>query len=142
MSTTTQKGLAIQSVAAQAHSGAPAQSVVDGAVKTLFTAETSTVDAPATTYALTHSESDQYLKLTGLTAATTANFTAGSDLPIGALITIHVVQGATPYNFVAGTGATGLGITGVANDEDVAVFKYVAKDTWVQVSTEKVVDAA
>ena len=114
MSTLAQQRAAIEKAAMQIHSGTPNDSSVEAALTAMNTGAYATVDAPATTYALTHSDNNQYLKLTGLTGATTINFTAGSELAIGAEITIDVVQDGTGRDVVAGTNATGLGITGVA----------------------------
>jgi hypothetical protein len=145
MSTISQKTLALQQVAAQIHTGAEVLSEVEKAVKQFVAGAQSTVDAPATTYAYTHSDQDQYLKLTGLTGATTINLTADSSLQVGAVLTIDVVQGATGYSLVAGTGILPAGatlITGVSLDRDIVELKYNGTE-WIQkAASVKIVNAA
>ncbi len=134
---------AIEKAAMQIHSGTPVDSAVETALKAMNTGDVSTINAPtAAGQTITHSDNNQYVKLTGLTAATTINMAAGSELAIGAEITIDVVQGGTGRNVVLGTGIVGDDLTGVANDRDVLILKYVATDTWVCVSNYKTVNAA
>ena len=142
MSSKLEKAGAIQGVASAIHTGTPNEGEVEKQVAVLVQGASVTVDAPATTYAYTHNDQDQYLKLTGLTAATTINLTAGTEISIGATLTIDIVQGGTGYNLVLGTGIVGDDLVGVANDRDVVVLKYTAVDTWVVVSNTKIVDAA
>jgi len=135
------KRLGIQQVASQIHSGAEAEPETSKAVASIFGDDVTTTDAPATTLAYTHNDSE-VLILTGLTGATTLNLTAGAYLPEGAELTVSVAQGATPQNLVLGTGITGDDLAGVANDVDVLVIKYLGADAWTLVSNTKIVDAA
>lgn len=142
MSTISQKRAAIETIAAAIHTGSPNSSEIGKAVKLLISGKFQTVNAPAVTYNFTHTDHDEYLRLTGLTGATTINLAADADLQVGATLTVEVVQGGTGRNVVLGTGITGDDLTGVANDVDVLVFKYVSTGAWVCISNYKTVNAA
>lgn len=131
----------IEVASVQVGSGSETLETRKSAIKNFIAGDAQTVNAPATTYAFTHTYHDEILTLTGLTAATALNITAGSDIQVGATLFVRVVQGATGYNLT--TDAEGLGIVGVANDTDVATFKYFGSAIgYVQVATNKSVDAA
>jgi len=141
MSTISQQSQALQYVASQIHTGSPAESEVLASVSALFAATSATVDAPAVSYDFEHTSVDQVFNLKIIKKSTTVNFSAGSNLPVGSTVAIDVVQGGTGYDLVIGTNGVGQGITGVANDRDVIVLKYDGS-SWIQISTEKAVDAA
>jgi hypothetical protein len=141
MSTVAVKRRAIEVASSQIQTGAEADAVVNGAVKSASAGKIVSA-VPATTYAYTHEDQDEVLLLSGLTGATTINLTAGSDLQVGASLTIEVTQGGTGRNLVFGTGITADALTGVANDVDVVILKYTAVDTWKLISNVKSVNAA
>ena len=141
MSTVQEKVDSIQGIASQIHSGSPAASVSEGFAKKLIEEKVTSVAAPATTYAFTHTETET-IRLSGLTGATTINLTAGADLAIGSDLIIEVTQDGTGRDLVFGTGITADTLTGVANDVDVVILKYVAVDTWILISNVKSVNAA
>jgi hypothetical protein len=141
MSNIISKVAAIEQVASQIHTGSQTVSAKGNLIKQFIAGSASTVNAPAVTYAFIQTDQDEYLKLTGLTGATTINLTADADIQVGATLTIDVVQGATGYNLVLGTGIVGADLTGVANDRDVLVLKYTGTE-WVLLSNTKVIDAA
>lgn len=142
MSDITTKLQSIEQIPQLVHTGSETLDQRKQYVKNFIAGDAQTVAAPATTYAFTHQYHDEYLKLTGLTGATTINLTAGSDLQVGATLTIDVVQGGTGRNLVLGTNIVGDDLTGVADDRDVLVLKYTATDTWVLISNTKIVNAA
>ena len=141
MSDISTKVAAIERVASEIHTGSQNASSKENLIKNFISKKVSSVAAPATTYAYTHTE-DEVLRLSGLTAATTINLTAGDDLQFGSELVIEVTQGGTGYNFVFGTGVTADTLAGVASDVDVVILKYVGVDTWILISNVKSVDAA
>lgn len=135
------KRVGIQQIASQIHSGSAAKDQTNKAVGYVFGETITRVVAPATTYAFTHNDNETLL-LSGLTATTTINLTAGTDLFEGALLTISVTQGLTGRNLVLGTGIIGDDLVGVTSDVDVLVIKYLGAGSWTVVSNTKIVDAA
>lgn len=76
-----------------------------------------------------------------MSQAITVNATAGDTLEEGAEVIFAIDQGATGQNLVLGTGFEGTGITGVANDKDTLVCRYIG-GVFRVISNIKTVDAA
>ncbi len=81
------------------------------------------------------------VKLPALTGAIELEITAHAELGVGAEVLVIADQGATGRNVTFAGEAVGDGITGVANDKDVAKLEYDGAQFRV-VGIYKTVDAA
>lgn len=101
------------------------------------------IDAPtAAGQAIAINSNDTYIKVTGLTGATTLTLTINPDLKPGARLVLDVIQGSTGRNVTLSTGMTAPALTGVASDNDIIEMIYDGTTFRALSAWYKVVDAA
>jgi len=102
-----------------------------------------TIDAPtAAGQEIEINSNNSYIKLTGLTGATTLNLSVGDELEAGARLVLEVVQGGTGRNVTLGDNMEAPNLTGVASDVDNIELIYDGSDFRALSGWYKIVDAA